>query len=140
MKYSQWIGLAAAALLAASCFMPWAWYPDLQMDFNGFFSYQNYYGKPGKLLIALTVISVVFYLIPRIWAKRINLLVNAILVSYAFYCFITFTRCYGPALCPEKRIGLYLLMTAALAMLAMALLPEMPVRGPSQKDTAAPRN
>lgn len=127
MKYSQWIGIAAAALLVASCFMPWAWYPDLKMDFTGFYSYQNYYGKPGKLFSIFAGLSVVFFLIPRLWAKLMNLFVNAFVVGYAIYCFISFSRCYSAAICPEKRIGIYLMLAGALIMLVMSLLPGIPV-------------
>jgi len=51
MKYSQWIGVIAALLLIGACFMPWAYFPDLDKEFTGFFSQGNIYGKPGKVII-----------------------------------------------------------------------------------------
>lgn len=134
MKYSQWIGIVAAALLVAACFMPWAWYPDLQMHFTGFFSHQNYYGKPGKMFSLLAIVAIGLFLVPKLWAKRLNLLVNSIVMAYAIYCFLIFSRCYGPAICPEKRLGLFLVPLSALLMLIMALLPDIPINPDKKKD------
>ena len=78
MKYSQWLGIGAALLVIAACFMPWAFFPDLQKDFTGFFSEQNRYGRPGKVLVAFSVLQIVFFLIPKIWAKRANIFLGAI--------------------------------------------------------------
>jgi uncharacterized membrane protein YfhO len=138
MKYSQGIGIAAAISLVASCFLNWAWYPDLQQHFTGFYSYQNYYGRRGIFFSVMASLAVLFYIIPRLWAKRINLLVTAINLAYAVFTFITFTRCYGPAICPEKRFGLFLLCASALVMMIMALLPDLSVekiKARSNRDT-----
>ena len=64
-----YIGIVAALLLIIFCFIPWAYYPDLQENFTGFYSSQNNYGKPGKAFIFLSVLSIVFFLIPKVWAK-----------------------------------------------------------------------
>ena len=58
MKYSQYIGVAAAIILVGACFLPWAFYPDLNKDFTGFFSEQNNYGRPGKLFSILAPLRV----------------------------------------------------------------------------------
>ncbi|MFM2146653.1 MAG: hypothetical protein RL732_1489 [Bacteroidota bacterium] len=124
MRYSQKIGVVAALALIGSCFLNWAWYPDLNMHFTGFYTYKNYYGKPGKLLVILSILSLALFLVPRVWAKRWNLLVNAIAISYAIFSFITFTRCYAASICPQKEAGLFLMMGSAAVMLVMALLPD----------------
>lgn len=125
MKFSQWIGIGAAALLVVSCFLDWAWYPDLKMHFTGFFTYQNWYGRPGKFFSIMAGIASFFFLIPRLWAKRWNLLITAITLAYAIFSFINFSRCYGPAICPERRVGLWLMLLAASGMMLMALLPDV---------------
>lgn len=123
MKYSQWIGIAAACLLAIACFMPWTFYPDLQKNFTGFFSENNNYGRPGKVLIGLSVISVLFYLLPKVWAKRWNFLVTALIVAFAIKSFILFSGCYR-GICPEKKAGLWLMLVSSILMLIMAVIPD----------------
>ena len=38
LKYASYTGIAAALLLILCCFIPWAYYPDLQQNFTGFYS------------------------------------------------------------------------------------------------------
>ena len=82
MKFSQWIGIAAALLLAAACFMPWAYFPDLGKEFTGFFSEQNRYGRPGKLLTFFSAVMIVMFVIPKVWAKRTNMIIAGITVAF----------------------------------------------------------
>ena len=127
MKYSQWIGIVAALLLILSCFLPWTFYPDLNQNFTGFFSANNDYGKPGKLFVVFALIAIVFYYLPKIWAKRWNLLIAALTGAWAIRCFILYSGCYK-AICPEKRIGLWLMVVASVLMLVMTFLPDIRVK------------
>lgn len=126
MKYSQWIGVAAALLLIAACFMPWAYFPDIQKDFTGFFSEKNIYGKPGKVLIFFCVIQLVLFLLPKVWAKRTNILVSAMTIAFAVKSYILYTACYK-GICPEKKIGIFLVLFMAAVMLIMSCLPTLTV-------------
>jgi hypothetical protein len=127
MKYSQSIGIAAALLLIAACFMPWAYYPDLQKEFTGFFSEQNAYGRPGKLIVALSILAIVFFLVPRIWAKRSNIFLGAVILAFSIKSYILFTACYKGT-CPDKKLGIFLVVIAPVIMSAAAILPNMKVR------------
>ena len=127
MKYSQWIGLLALALLILSCFLPWTYYPDIQKTFTGFFSENNLYGKPGKALVILAVLSGVCFIVPRVWAKRIHFFLSAVIVAYAFRSFIIFASCYR-GICPEKKVGLWLMLITAFVAMIMAFMPKMPVK------------
>lgn len=124
MKYSQWIGIFALGILVASCFLPWTYHPDLNKTFTGFFSENNLYGKPGKVFIFLSLIAVVCFVLPRVWAKRINFFVCAVIVAYAFRSFIIYSGCYR-GICPEKRGGLWLMLIAAILTLLMAVVPDI---------------
>ena len=126
MKYSQWIGIVAAIALVISCFMSWTWYPDLGKAFTGFFSEDNNYGKPGKVFVVLAIVGVAFFLIPRIWAKRWNLLVGALTVAFAIKSFIVFSGCYR-GICPTKLAGLWIMLGSSILMLVMTLLPDLKV-------------
>ena len=123
MKHSQKIGIAAAVLLVIACFLPWTFHSDLNKTFNGFFSEGDNYGKPGKTFIVLTVLAVIFYLVPKVWAKRWNLLITALTLAYAIKSFILFSGCYR-GICPEKKMGLWLMLIASAIMIAMAVFPD----------------
>ena len=67
MKYYKFVAVIACALLIVSCFLPWAFYPDRNEVFTGFYSYQNLFGKRGRLSFA-SLFDICF--IDRMWAKR----------------------------------------------------------------------
>jgi hypothetical protein len=127
MKYSQWTGIVAALLIIAACFMPWAYFPDLGKNFTGFFSEKNIYGRPGKVLIFFSVIEILLFAIPKVWAKRANILVSALTIAFAVKSYILYTSCYG-GLCPDKRAGIFLMLGATLITLIAALVPDLPIK------------
>ena len=127
MKNSQWIGIAAALLLIGACFLPWAYFPDLQKDFTGFFSEKNTYGRPGKIFIFLSVIAIILFLIPKIWAKRTNIFVGAITIAFGIKCFLLFTACYK-GICPDKKLGIFLVLIASAIMTLAAILPDIKLK------------
>jgi hypothetical protein len=124
MRYSQWIGIFALVILVISCFLPWTYHPDLNKTFTGFFSENNLYGKPGKVFIFLSVPALLCFLFNRVWAKRANFFVCAVIVAYAFRTFIIFSGCYR-GICPEKKAGLWLMIVAAVISLLMSVIPDI---------------
>ncbi|MBC7850978.1 MAG: hypothetical protein H7Y31_14645 [Chitinophagaceae bacterium] len=135
MKYSQWIGIVATILLVISCFMPWAYYPDIDKNFTGFFSEDNSYGKPGKVIMVLAAFAVLFFAVQKIWAKRWNLFISALVVAYAIKSFILFGSCYG-GICPEKQVGIWLMLFSSILMMIMAVFPQVSPK----KNTGSPIN
>jgi hypothetical protein len=127
VKNSQWIGIAAALLLIGACFLPWAYFPDLQKDFTGFFSEKNTYGRPGKVFVFLSSIAIIFFLIPKIWAKRANIFVGALTIAFGIKCFLLFTACYK-GICPEKKLGIFLVLIASAIMTLAAILPDVKLK------------
>jgi len=132
MKYSNLIGIAACLILIMACFLPWAYYPDLGKTFNGFYSEGNAYGRPGRTFLFFGVLSAALFLIPRIWAKRVNLLVAAICIAYSIKTFVLFTACYEGT-CPVKKAGIFLLMFASVTVLIAAVLPDLKLRSRENK-------
>jgi hypothetical protein len=127
MKNSQWIGIAGALVLIGACFLPWAYFPDLKKEFTGFFSEQNIYGRPGKILVFFAVIDILLFLVRRVWAKRANILVAAMTFAFSVKSYMLFTACYR-GICPERRAGLFLVMGGAVIVFVSSLLPDLPVR------------
>ncbi len=126
MKYYKPIGFIACLILAISCFLPWAYYPDLHKSFTGFFSEQNMYGKPGKVFLFFAIASVILIFIDKIWAKRTLIFLAALNIGYLIRTYIIFTTCYK-AFCPEKQYGLYLLMISCIVLLAVSFFPDFKV-------------
>lgn len=122
MKYSNYIGVLAAIVMIIACFLPWAYYPDLSKSFTGFFSEQNRYGKPGKALVFFAVFTIVLFMMPRVWAKRLNMVMAALALAFSVRCFMLFSTCYR-GICPEKETGIYLIVIASIVMIIASVLP-----------------
>jgi len=127
MKFYKQIGFIASLLLVISCFLPWAYYPDLQKSFNGFYSEQGVYGKPGKVFIFFAVSSLILIFIDRIWAKRTLIFISAFNVGYLIRTYFLYTACYGTT-CPRKEYGIYLLMLSGIILLVVSLFPDLKVK------------
>ena len=131
MKYSNYIGVLAAIALIIACFLPWAYYPDLNKNFTGFFSEQNRYGKPGKALVFFAVFTIVLFIVPKVWAKRLNMVIAALALAFSVRCFMLFSACYS-GICPEKQIGIYLIITTSVLMIIASVLPYMKLKESSK--------
>jgi len=70
---------------------------------------------------------ILFFIIPKLWAKRGNIFVAAITIAFAIKSYILYTSCYQ-GLCPEKRPGIFLVLAASLIAFFSALLPDLPVK------------
>ena len=124
IKYLHWLGIIACITLIVSCFLPWVYYGDINQNFTGFYSYQNQYGRPGKLLVSLGTIVLIFMLLPKVWTKRANLFICALLVAYAVKTYILFSSCYNNY-CPQKLFNLYLMVFCTVLMLVASIFPKM---------------
>ena len=127
VQYSRWISLVAFGLLLAACFMPWAYYADINKSFTGFFSENNSYGKPGKLLLVLGGLTTLFAFVKVIWLKRAALLLGGLCVAYGIKNFLLFGSCYR-GYCPEKQVGLYIMLLSTLVIFLTSLFPDGKVK------------
>jgi hypothetical protein len=124
--------MACCILLIVACFMPWAYYNDptitteAQRTFSGFYSYQNYYGKPGKFLVFFGSLSLLLKIIPKIWAKRIDLFLCAIAMAYGLKCFFEYRGVYGGVV-PVVYPWLYIMNLSLLVMMAAAIFPDLKI-------------
>jgi hypothetical protein len=127
LKLAIHFGIAAALLLILCCFFPWAYYPDIQQNFTGFYSKGNNYGKPGKVFMFLSVVSIAFFLIPTLWAKRANQFTAVLIFSFALKTYLLFAACYL-GICPRIKIGLYGVLVFSLIVLICSLLSRAPLK------------
>jgi hypothetical protein len=134
LKNAPYIGIAAALLLILCCFIPLAYYPDLQENFTGFYSRQNAYGKPGIAFLFLSVTAIVLFLIPKLWAKRINQFVGVLIFAYSLKTFILFSKCYF-SVCPQVKPGLIGMILFSVIILISSLFSKAEVKEESPNPT-----
>lgn len=132
MRWLKWTGIAAAALMIASCFMEWVALSSRNISVSGVNAEGTDWGKPGYLHLVLTVFFVLCTLIPKIGAKRANLLVTALNLAWALRNFFMISSCSAGE-CPEKHTGLYLVLIASVLMLVSAMFPDIKLPESSQK-------
>lgn len=127
-KIMHYTGIVASLAIIIACFLPWAHYNNIDQTFTGFnvtrFSTGNYYGKAGIIITAFTILILIFMILPRLWAKRINLFLTALLFAYCIRTYIIFTSALFEGEV-EKRAGIYLIIILSFLMLAASVFPKM---------------
>ena len=118
------MGILAVLLQVAAAFLPWVYIESKELTLTGLDTTGTNYGKPSYLHIIFAAFFLVFTLIPRLWAKRVNLLVVALNLAWAMRNFFMVSSCQGGE-CPVKKAGLFLSLTASILMLLSALFPDM---------------
>lgn len=112
-------GMVCCLLMIVSPFLHWAWYPDLQKHFTGFFSENNSYGKPGKMLLTLGLLGLFCFVINKPWTQRINLIAAALGMAYAIRSYLIFTSGYD-GFVPEPRIGIFIMLFSSICFVIFA--------------------
>jgi hypothetical protein len=70
---------------------------------------------------------IVFHFLPKLWAKRVNLLIVALNIAWAIRNYFIISMCREGE-CPEKQIGLWLVLLASVLMLIAALFPDVQLK------------
>jgi hypothetical protein len=106
--------------MVVACFLPWVHINSIHETMNGFnprpFATGNNYGKAGKFIVAITSIIFIGMVLPKIWAKRLNLFLSALLLAFVLRTYVIFT---GSLFENEviKKPGIYLIVISALLIL-----------------------
>jgi hypothetical protein len=120
----KWVGLLATIALVIACFFPWVFIESKNITVTGIDATGTSFGKPGYFHFILAAFYLVFHFTPRIWAKRINLLVVALNIGWAARNYFLISACAGGE-CPEKKAALYIILISSFVMLVAALLPKI---------------
>ena len=120
----KWIGLLATLALIIACFSPWVFIESKNITVTGIDATGTSFGKPGYFHFVLAAVYLVFHFTPRIWAKRMNLLVAALNIGWAARNYFLISACAGGE-CPEKKVALYIVLISSFLMMAAALFPKM---------------
>ena len=123
----KWAGLLAVIILAVSCFLPWVIISSKNIMVSGVGSAGTNFGKPGYMHLVFGFLFLVFHLVPRLWAKRSNLVVVALNMAWAARNYFIISACREGE-CPEKQTGLYLLLAASVIMLLAAFFPDIKLK------------
>ena len=124
MKYSQILGCVAVLILAAVCYLPWCFIADKNIIVTGMSAPGTVYGKPALMHFVLGFILIILFLIPKIWAKRINLFIAAINFAWSIRNYILLSTCFMGE-CPQIKIGLILSIILCAVIFTMTLLPDL---------------
>lgn len=133
MSKANLSGLIAAIIVIVSAFLPWLTIESKHLVFTGLNTTGSSFGEPGKLNIFVAVIAGILFLIKNKWTARINLFVTAFLTAWTFRNFTLFGRCEMGE-CPEREIGLYLSLIAAIATFICVLVGSEAKRAPAKED------
>jgi hypothetical protein len=124
MKYAQTIGIIAALIVLICSFLPWSFVVSEQITISGFETKGTRFGRPGLFLNFFTIIAIVLFLIPTIWAKRTNIFIGAIVFTWSLRNYILVSTCLMGE-CPVKQPALYTLVIASGVVMVMTLLPKL---------------
>ena len=122
----KWIGWAAAIALVIACFMPWVYIPWTGFSATGMDAGPEF-RSPAWAHFIFTFLFILFTLIPRIWAKRTNLIVTALNLGWAVRNYLLITGCSGGD-CPDKKIAIWIVLFASVLMLLAAMFPDMKLK------------
>jgi hypothetical protein len=129
MRWVQWTGIISAGILVVSFFFPWVIIESKNIAVSGIDATGIRLGKPAYFHFLFIFFFLVFTFTPRIWAKRMNLLVVALNVAWAVRNYFLVTACHAGE-CPVKQWAVYLLIPLALLMLMAALFPDIKLKEP----------
>jgi hypothetical protein len=125
MRYSNLIGIVAALLIVVISYLPWVTIDSIPLTVTGMgASVKTVFGKPALMNFWMLGLCVVFFLIPKIWAKRINPFVAAINFAWALRNLLLLSTCRNGE-CPSKHPWLYVYFALSLLVLIMAILPDV---------------
>jgi hypothetical protein len=131
MRWMKWTGTVAAIALIIACCLSWVTIPSKNIVVSGIDATGTNFGKPGYFHFVAVFFFLLFTFIPRIWAKRTNLLVTAINMAWALRNYFIITMCRGGD-CPEKHSAMYWVILASLLMLVSSLFTDF---RPARKNT-----
>ena len=123
MKYSAHIGILFCGILVLTAYFPWIYIETLKLDVTGVGAdIKTVFGKPALMNFYLLPIIILFFLIPKLWAKKLNPFVGAINFAWALRNFLLLSTCRNGE-CPQQKIALYFYFLSAIVILVMTVLP-----------------
>lgn len=114
--------------MLGAALMPWIYIPSIQVEVTGFgAATKTVFGKPALMNLYLMIPTLILFLVPTLWAKRINLYLGAIGFAWALRNLFLLSTCRNGE-CPERLVWLYVYLVAAFVVLLMTVLPDVKMK------------
>ena len=126
MKWIKWISILAAIILIISCFFPWVVIESKNIIVTGMDVAGLAYGHYGYFLIPLAIIFIILQLVNKIWVKRLNVAIGALIMTISFASILIFRCEYGE--CPQKQMAFYIMFASSVIVFIGSLLPDIKLR------------
>lgn len=127
MKHSQTIGILLCLILIYATTQPFVIIESRHWVITGWNPVGSDFGQSGKFLSFFAGLSLLFFVMPFIWAKRFNMVFGALLLSWAFRNFLILSTCQMGE-CPQKQWALYACIILSALILLMTFLPNTKVK------------
>lgn len=121
MKHSQLTGFFICLALIGVCFLPWVYIESKNILVTGLSAPHTNFGKPGLMIVIMSVCCAICFALPYIVLKRFNVFFTAFMMGWSIRNFIILTACFMGE-CPKKYPAIYFLPILCLACLLAALL------------------
>lgn len=130
-RFLHIVGIISSLAIIGVCFIPWTFYNSIHETFTGYhvirFTTGNYYGRAGIVITVFSSLILLLMFINKIWAKRINLFLSALLFAYTIRTYIIFTSALFEGEV-EKKPGIYLIVFISAVMLISAAFPKVTMK------------
>jgi hypothetical protein len=123
-KWMKWLGTLAGLGLIVAGFQPWVHVVSRDLWLSGVDTTGASFGRPAYFQFVLLPFFLLFTWVPRIWAKRANLMLCAINLAWAVRNYFMYSTCRAGE-CPEKQWALYAMLLLSVIMMLSALMPDM---------------
>nr|MCU0322815.1 hypothetical protein [Chitinophagaceae bacterium] len=121
--------IVAALALIGICFLPWIYIPSVNITLsgtNGKISDALTFGTQIKPHATFCILLILLFSINKVWAKRVNLFLGFLNLSWAIKNYIIFSMCRPD--CPEVQPALYILVALALLVQIATFLPRVALK------------
>lgn len=127
MKAFRTAGILSVILLFISAFLPWVYINSGDLHhatLTGMDTGTSVYGKPALMGLIFALLYLITIFLHKVWIKVAGVFFGVVVIAWAIRNYTLFQCALN--YCPDKKIGLYLTMLAALGIMVAALVPYMP--------------
>jgi hypothetical protein len=127
MKFAHLLGCISCLLLIAAVFQPWIYIPSVNLTISGWHAEGTNFGKPGLVPLVLCSLMAILFLIPKVWAKLVTILLATLQLAWMIRNYILLTTSFIGEV-PEKTWVLQSLIPISLIIILMSFLSRAPLK------------
>lgn len=132
MSWKKVLSVLSVIGVTVACYLPWATISSLQITITGTNTEGTGFGKPGYLHLCFIALFAITFVIKSVGAKRMGLIFVGLNFAWAIRNFIVIGSCEAGE-CPEKLMGLYLLLISSILLLVSGLFPDIKLKDEKNK-------